>query len=74
MIRPWGEGRSLNDKGAHFSAVTRTDDGKQTYVFGDEGRAGLHTRRDEQLKLAPVRNKKGGAVSAPNDRSWEPLT
>ena len=65
MIRLWGEGRSSFRHGASFPAVAPTDDEKQTYVFGDEGRAGLHTRRDEQLKLAPVRNKKGGAVSAP---------
>ena len=59
MIRPWGEGRSLNDKGAHFPAVAPTDDGKQTYVFGDTGRAGLHNRSNGNSMNAPVRNKKG---------------
>lgn len=65
MIRPWGEGRSSFRHGAHVPAVAPTDDGKKRYVFGDKGHAGLHTRRDEQLKLAPVKRNKKGARCQP---------
>ena len=54
MIRLWGEGRSSNDKGAHVPTVAPTDDGKQTYVLGDTGRAGLHNLSNGDSTNAPV--------------------
>lgn len=42
MVRPGGDGRSLFRHGTHSPAPALTGDGKQRYVFGDTGRAGLH--------------------------------
>ena len=65
MIRPWREGRSSFRHGAHVSAVARMDDGKQTYILGDTGRAGLHNLSNGDSMNAPVRRNKKGARCQP---------
>ena len=69
MIRPWKEGRSSFRHGAHVSAVARMDDGKQTYILGDTGRAGLHNLSNGDSMNAP--QKKWTQIRILHRRYWD---